>query len=156
MMLQPTLASELEGMTPTDSEATAIQNLVTAYGNYAQAATALSPLLPAGLQLGKTAMQAALTGMSSPGAALASVPAAIIAFWAAVAGGLAASFAGATVIVPPPQATLISDFPSIMAANKSGSLSLAAAAAAVATSWHTNAIVGGTVTTPPSIVTPIL
>ena len=155
-MSQSVLADELAKMTPTDQESVAIQRLVDAYGKFASDAMSLTPILPAGVELGKTAMKAALTGMSAPGAGLVSIPTSIVAFWGAVAGGLAASFAAATVIVPPPNAALPAAFPAVMVANTVGSLSRAASTAAMAAGMYADAIIGGTTTTPPAVVTPIL
>ena len=100
-MIEATLKTELENLAPTNNEAAAISTLTDTYGIYASDATAASPILPTGVELGKTAMAGALVGMSAPGAGIAKIPAAIIAFWGAVAGGLASSFAGAIAITPP-------------------------------------------------------
>lgn len=156
VMVEATLATELENLTPTFTEAAAITVLTDAYGVYSSDATALTPILSTGIALGKAAMAVALIGMSAPGAGIAIIPAAIAAFWVAVAGGLATSFAGATAIVPPPHATLPATFAALMPANTAANVTLEQAAATMAMIMHTDAIVGGTVTTPPSVVTPIL
>lgn len=156
-MLQSTLSTQLQNMAPAAAEATAITNLVNAYGTYASAAAAGAvPITPAGVNLGKAAMQAALVGMSAPGAGITKIPLAVVQFWVAVAGGLATSFAGALAITPPPNAGLAALLAATFPANVSGNKTLAQAADAIATNMHTQAIIGGTVTLPGPVVTPIL
>lgn len=157
VMSQSTLASELENLEPSDSEQIAAQTLTDAYGVFATAATGIGiPITPAGVNLGKTAMLSTLSGMSAPGAGIVSIPAAIAAFWVAVAGGLAASFPGAIAVVPPPHASLPAAFAALMPANAAASLSLKDSAAAMATIMYADAIIGGTVTLPGPVVGPIL
>lgn len=150
-----TLSTQLQNLTPTSSEATAITNLVDAYGAYAASAAALTTISTAGINSGKAAMQSVLSGMSTSGAGLTLIPNAVIAFWTAVAANLA-SFSGATAITPPPHATIVASFATITAANKNGSASLADSCAAIAANWHTNAVTEGTVTTAGPTVTAIL
>lgn len=151
-----TLATQLQNLAPSSSEAAAITALVNAYGTYAAGAAAATPILAAGINLGKAAMLTALVGMSASGAGLTKIPLAIAAFWAAVAGGLAASFAGATAITPPPHATLPTSFPTTCASNTVASATLVVSTQNIATVMHADAIIGGTVTTPGPTVTPIL
>lgn len=155
-MDEDTLATELEGMTPTDTEATAIDTLTEAYATFAADAESNAVgLEAAGLELGKTAFKAALTGMSASGAAIVSIPAACVAFWAAVALGLATSFPGATAIVPPPHATLAAEFAALMPQNVIDEVTLAQAAADIAAMMYTNATTSGTVTFPGPTTAPI-
>jgi len=159
VMVQNTLATELENLVPVDVEADAAAGLTDAYGVFASGAAAGAvAITPAGVELGKAQMLPALTGMSAPGAGLAAIPAGIIAFWVGVAGGLAASFPGAIAVVPPPNAALAAAFAAMMPANTAAELSLADAAAAMAGVMYANAIVGGLVTLPgvPPLVFPIL
>jgi hypothetical protein len=146
-LIQTTLADELRSLAPTALEADAITTLTDAYANYAADATANSVALsPAGVLLGKAAMASALVGMSAAGAGIAAIPAAIKAFWVAVAGGLATSFAGATAIVPPPHASLSSAFATLMPTNTAGEVTADQAADSMALIMHADAILGGTVT----------
>ncbi len=143
-MSQATLATELDNLDPTTDEAAAIIILADAYGVFVAEAQAATPILPAGVAMGKAAMAAGLVGMSTDGAGTTLIPAAIIAFWVAVAAGLTTSFAGATLIVPPPHATLASAFAALMPANVGKSKT--DALDAIASLLLTQAIVGGVVT----------
>ena len=154
-MLPATLSTELQNMTPSTTEASAITALTDAYGVFAADATASTPILSAGVDLGKAAMAPALVGMSVPNAGAAKMVAGIVAFWVAVAGGLTTSFTGATAIFPPPNAGLQAALDAIFPANTAGNLSLADAMTNVANAMHAQAIIGGTVTVGP-IVTPII
>lgn len=146
-LVQATLSTQLQNLAPTTVEATAITNLVNAYGTYAAgAASNAVPITPAGVTLGKNAMSAQLVGMSASGQGITKIPASIVAFWAAVAGGLATSFAGAIAIVPPPNAGLAALLAATFPANTSGNLTLAQACDAIAANMHAQAIIGGTVT----------
>lgn len=155
-MVEATLATELQNLTPTSTESSAITALVDAYATYAADAEAATPIKSTGIDLGKTAMASALSGMSASGAGLTIIPNAILAFWNGVAAGLATSFDGATAISAPPHATLETLFAATAAANTSGSKTLIEATEAIAADMHANAIVGGTVTTPGPTVTPII
>ncbi len=159
MMSASTLRTELLNLDPTDSEPTARQRLTDAYGVFAtDAKTAVTsvPITSAGVNLGKAAMEPALTGMSvdpTPGTV---ITAGVIAFWGAVALGLATSFAGATAIVPPPNAGLIVALGPIFVANMAGGLSKSDSMLAIATAMHVQAIIGGTVTLPIPATEPII
>ncbi len=155
-MVAATLSTELQNMTPSTTEASAITALTDAYGVFAADATALTPILIAGVNLGKAAMAPALVDMSVPGAGAAKMVAGIVAFWVAVAGGLTTSFAGATAIFPPANAGLQAALDAIFLTNTAGNLSLADAMTNVANAMHSQAIIGGTVTTAGPVVTPII
>lgn len=152
-MTQAKLASELNVMDPTGDSALAAQRLAQAYANYCADATALTPILPAGVELGRVAMQSALLGMNTGGQAV--FEAGILAFWTAVAGGLTLSFAAAIAITPPTNAF---NFAPAYDLNLAGGVTKAQATANIAAVWHPATIVGGTVSTPgiPVIVTPII
>lgn len=155
-MTQAVLATQLQGMTPVSSEPAAIATLANAYAVFAADAVAgAAPITAAGIALGKAAMSTALVGMSSAGAGAGKLVTAVQAFWVAVAGGLATSFAGATAIVPPPNAGLLALLTATFAANTSTSADLATATNAVATNLRDQAIIGGTVTFPGPVVSPI-
>lgn len=159
MTMSPsTLASQLAShMVNATTEAAAVTNFVAAYGAYAASATGgAAPITPAGVNLGKAAMAPALTGMSAPGAGVPCLVAGCIAFWAAVAGGLATSFAGATVVVPPTFAGLAALLTATFASNVAGNLTAPQAFNAVATAIHAQTILGGAVTLPGPVVAPIL
>jgi hypothetical protein len=151
------LADQLLGLAPVPTEAQAVVTLADAYGEFAAGASAgAATITPAGVALGKAAMQVALAGISSPGAGAAVLTAAIQAFWVAVASGLATSFAAATAIVPPPHAGLQVALEATFAANTASGASLADATQAVATVIHNQAIIGGAVTFPGPSVSPIV
>ena len=155
-MSQGALAAQLVNLAPAATEAAAIATLADAYAVFAGDAVAGAvPITPAGVGLGKAAMQLALVGISTPGAGSAVLTGAVQAFWAAVAGGLATSFAGATAIVPPPHAGLQVLLDATFAANTASQASQAAATDAVATVLYNQAIVGGTATFPGPVVSPI-
>lgn len=158
-MVQATLATQLQNMTNIDVEATAITNLVNAYGTFSSAATGNGiPLTPAGVTLGKTAMQGALVGMSADGAGITKIPNACVAFWGAVCTSFAVSFPGSIAATPPPHASLASAFAALMPTNTAGDVTLAQAAQSIAAIMYTDAIAGGTVTLPgaPPVVGPII
>jgi len=155
-MDENTLATELKKLEPAATEAAAATTLADAYATYAADAESNGvPLSAVGLAAGKAAFAAALTGMSAPGAAIVSIPTACVAFWAAVALGLATSFTGATAIAPPPHATLAADFAALMPQNVIDEVTLEQAAADIAAMMHTNATTGGAVTFPGPTVAPI-
>ena len=156
-MSQSTLAAELEAAWAVsyDNESDAITALSDAYGVFASKAESNSvPIGPAGVDLGKAAMAAALVGMSSPGAGLVSIPAAVIAFWAAAA--IPVSFSGATAVVPPLNVGLAALLTVTFAANAANEVSTEDAVDAIATDMYNEAIIGGTATFPGPTVAPII
>jgi len=161
-MDESVLEEGLLELDPTIITIQAISAFVKAYEVYAADASATAPmqdglpLLPAGLALGVAAMEGVMSALpliSGPNEALTRIPQAVIAFWTAIAGGLATSFAGATAIVPPPHATFQVDFATLMAANTAASVSKEDAAASLATLMHINATLGGTVSVGPTVYT---
>jgi hypothetical protein len=156
-MSQATLATELQNLTPTDSEAAAITALTDAYGVFAGAAAAgAATILPANVNAGKAAMGSALVGMSAPGAGAAIISAAIIAFWAAAVVPPWPPAVGGT---PPPNAGLAALLPTTFDTNTSTEADLATATNAIATDMHSQAIIGGIMLIPPppaGTPTPIL
>jgi hypothetical protein len=158
-MTQAKLADELLAMDPVDNEPEAANNLATAYANFAADAVGNGiPLAPAGLNLGKTAMTGALTGMSAPGAGITAIPAAIVAFWGAVCGGFAVSFPGSVGATPPPHAALAASFAALMPVNTAADLSKEDATKAIAAIMYADAVLGGIVILPgaPPVPGPIL
>jgi hypothetical protein len=151
------LATQLLNLTPVATEATAIARLADAYAAFASSAIAgVAPITPAGVALGKAAMSSALVGVSAPGAGAAVLASAVQAFWVAVAGGLATSFATATAIAAPPNAGLQVALAATFASNTASRADLATATQAVATVLHNQAIIGGGVTFPGPVISPIL
>jgi hypothetical protein len=141
-LVQSTLASGLEAMEPTDSEATAIQRFADAFDDYFAGASVLG--IPAGAARApaKAAMIAAMTGLSSPNGAAGAIAAGISAYWTTVAP-LALTVWPGTVgpiippAVPPPGLGGIAGaLSAVFSANTSGGLSLSASAAAVAGAIH--------------------
>lgn len=156
MAMSPaTLAAQLLGDAPAATEADAVAALAGAYGVFAKDAAAGVPITDAGVSLGKAAMATALAGVSAPGAGASVLSSAVQAFWVAVAGGIAASFAGALAVVPPPNAGLSASLAVTFAANTSAAASKADATAAVAADMHAEAVVGGVVTFPGPVTIPI-
>ena len=152
MMSEETLAEQLLTVELVADTIEAIDNLTDAYGVYASDASSNNvDITEAGVTLGKEAMRLALigNGVFDPGWALTRLPASLIAFWGAVALGLAASFPGATTIVPPPHATFAVNFVPLMASNTANEVSAEEAADSLAALMHINAsgvAAGGTVT----------
>lgn len=147
------LATQFANVLPEADEADAIANFADAYAVYAAFATAASPILPAGVALGKAAMVLAMAGLSGSGAGAGKLKDGVVAFWGAVALGLATSFAGATAILRPtfPALDLQPDFDDITDNSKTQ----AQAALILATTLHTEKT-NGTVTTAGPTVTPII
>lgn len=147
MMSELTLKNALIAIAPSATEAEAITALVDAYGIFAADAEAgVLPLLLVGLDAGKAAMATKLVGMNGAGAGLVKIPQGIISFWGAVALGLSTSFAGATVITPPPHATLAAEFTAAALFNVTNDSTEDDAAELIAGIMYNNAILGGTVT----------
>lgn len=156
-MLPATLATAMLNLVPAATELEAAQVLADAYGTFASTAAAGAvPITPLAITNGKTAMTAALVGMSASGAGAAKIAAGVIAFWGAVAAGLTTSFAGAVVITPPPNAGLAAALSAQFASNIATMASQAVATASIASVMAAQAIIGGTVTFPLSIVLPII
>jgi len=151
-----TLAAQLLTLVPAADEAAAVVTLSSAYAVFASGAVAGAvPITAAGVALGKTAMQAALVGMSTSGSGVSVLVSATQAFWSAVAGGLASSFSGATAVVPPPHAGLAALLASTFSTNTASSASLPSATSAVADDLYSQVIVGGSVTFPGPVTSPI-
>lgn len=153
-MSQATLSSGLQGLTPTMSEAEAAANLADAWDTYFSAAAAGVPY--AGLPAAKSAFQAALTGMSSPGAGATALQTAVTAYWTALVTAPAAAFSGCILITPPPAiGTIAAALAPVFAANVAANASTADACDAIASVLHPINL-GGTATFPPAVVQPIV
>lgn len=141
-----------------DNEPAACQAWANAYGTYAADATANGvPLSGAAITLAKAAMQSALVGMSAPSAFAVKLQAGVVAFWASVVSGLAASFTGAIAIVPPTGITVIAvNAPAVFAANTAPGVTKTQALTNIGNPLHLLTISGGTATFPPAIVSPII
>jgi len=152
-MLAATLATGLAGMTPTDSEAAAIDALTAAWESYFSTAAAgpvpytAVPVPPETIAPELIAFKSALTGMSADGAGAQKIQDAMTAFWSGMIP--AAAFAASTAITAPTDlsavvAALAADFIS----NKDENKTLPEAAAIIAATMHTNNA-GGIATFPP-------
>jgi hypothetical protein len=157
-----TLATELEALEPSSTEAVAIARLVDAWEVYWGGATVNGvPATPGSFTAGLSAMGAALVGMSSSGAGAAAIASGVSAFWTAVAPLATAIWITAPIvlvppIVPPPglggiSAALVSVFGS----NTVSSLTLAQCAQQIASVLHANggvgaAVPGSVLPTPPA------
>ncbi len=160
VMSQATLAEELKALEPSESEAESIDLLVDAYGTYASDAVGMTPapiaITGAGVELGKTAMAASLTGMSLPGVGLTAIPSAITTFWSTVCAAYVVSFPGTVASVAPPHAGFPAALGAVFPANMAAALSLEDSTAALAAVMHTYAIVGGTISIAGPVVGVIL
>lgn len=156
---QPTLAAELRNLKPAKLEPTAISNLSTAFTNYFAGATVGGvPAVVLTLAPAKAAMQAALVGMSVPGAAPGKIQAGITAFWGVIAATAAAVWPGTappTVSATPPPG-LAGIAAAIVAAGAANVAvkDIGAAAQALAAAIHPTQL-GGIAITPPGTL-PIL
>ncbi len=161
------LADGLENMTPTASEAVAVDALAAAFENYFYDATVMSILVqPGTLSAAKAAMAAALSGMSSTGAGATKIQDGVAAFWVAVSAASSSIWAVPGFVVAPaipPVAILgLADaLTAVLAASTAANLSLSDAATAAATVLHASGGLGGTVLLTPTgpgspVVTPIL
>lgn len=156
-----TLEAALASLTPTASEATAIERLVDAWESYfAEATVSGAPLVAGSLSAGLSALGAGLVGLSAPGAAAAKIAAATAAFWSAQAGLATSMWVTAPVvlvppIVPPPGlGGLEAALDAVFAA---GPYELDDALGAIAAAWHaasTGATVPGSV--PPAPPAPLV
>ena len=159
-----TLSAELQSLTPTGSEATAIAALSDAFDVYFREATVNGvPLVPAAISPGLAAMQAALVGMNAPGTGAGKLAAGVAAFWTAQLGLATSLWITAPVILVPhivaPAALsgLSAALSSVFASNVSGGLSLSDCCDAIAAAIHT-ACSGATVpgSVPPAAPVPLV
>lgn len=162
-LTQSTLASELENLTPTGSEATAISRLVSAYSTYFDGATVSGQtLVPGSTAAGEAAMSTALVGISGANQGATKLAAGISAFWTAQLGLATTMWITAPIVLVPPivppagLASLTADLAAVFASNIAAGLSLADCAAAVAAVIH-SASSGATVpgSVPPATPSPI-
>jgi hypothetical protein len=157
VLLRATLQAELARIVPMASEVVSIQAIADAYATYAAGATANGvPLTPLGVAAGRTAMLAALAGLGRASAGASVLTTGLQAFWGAVALGLATSFPAAIAILPPPHAGVSGLLMAAFVSNTSSKADRIASLDTIAGILHTAAVLGGTVTYPPSLVTPIL
>lgn len=159
-----TLATELENLTPTTSEATAIQRLVDAWEAYfAQSSVNGITATPGSFNAGLTAMSGAMAGLSLTNNGSTAIQSGVTAFWAAIAGLATTIWITAPVvlvppIVPPPTLTAVAASLDVTFANNLASeLNLSDAALAVATTLHTTAGLGAVVpgSVPPAAPVPL-
>jgi hypothetical protein len=143
-LVQATLATELEAMVHTDTEAAAISNFATAFDNYFQGASVLGTPVTGSTAAAKAAMIGAMTGLSTTGAA--AITAGITAYWGVITPAVATIWVLVPPLVsatpPPTLAAITAALTATFTANKDASLSLSASAAAVAANIHTNQLGG--------------
>lgn len=162
-----TLASGLEALTPTTSEATAISRFVDAWDDYFAGATVSGvSVTPGSYSAGLSAMSAAMVGMTATNAGATSIQAGVTAFWTAILALPTSLWITAPIvlvppIVPPPGlATVAAGLTAVFGSNLAGELNLADACSAVATSLHgtagLGALVPGSVPPAPPVPLPIL
>lgn len=154
-MLTPTLKNGIGQMMNVNVEAQAIATFVDAYIQFVSTATAgIVPIVPAALQTApKVAMIGAMSGLSKNGAQ--AIQAGVAAFWAACVPLAATLFPTALLLTPPAAVAGLSGLlTGVFTANTQGQLPLDACAQNMATAIFTGSQ-GGTVTLPPSVITPI-
>ncbi len=153
---QAALSAALQAIVPTmGSGSTA---LAQAYGTYMEDAEALTPIITSALSAAVTAMAGAMTFTAGATAAAgaAVIQGGLVAFWAAMNTPASAYFASATLVVTPGQIfSVTSLIEAALIANAAPGVDLVTACDTLAAVIHT-ASNGGTVTTPPSVVTVIL
>ena len=161
-LVQATLANQLENLTPTGVEATAINALATAWDTYFQGASVTGVPITAGVTAtAKTAMMGALAGMSVPNAGAAKIQAGITAYWATLVPLFATLWVippnVVTALTPPPTlAGIAAALTSVFASNTSSQATLAQAAANVAAALHTSGGLGAiAVVQPPLPAAPV-
>jgi len=144
-MLQTTLADELKALALYDTEVAAAAAWAQAFANYFQGVTppvdsATSnalPIAPGAIPAAQAAMQGGLTGMNTPGAAAATIAAAILVFWSALVP--ATAWPGSTGIILPTTLTLpalTATLQGVFTANISGELSKDDSMVAIAGAIH--------------------
>lgn len=140
-LVQATLASGLQAMTPTDTESVAIDAFADAFESYFAGASVLG--IPAGsLAAPKAAMKAAMVGLSAPNGAAAAIAAGVLAFWTTLAPLATTIWAGTIgpiippAVPPPGLGGIAAAVQAVFTANRAGGASLAAAAASVAAALH--------------------
>jgi hypothetical protein len=163
MLDQSVLASELAALVETLDELVAAENLSTAWDNYFQGATVAGvPVVPGTTEPARLAMQAALAGMSAPGAGPALYVASLAAYWGGISLAAVAIWPLApplaSVTPPPGLATLLAALLPVFVANVAGSLSKVDATAAIAAVQHASAGLGGIAinTAGPPVTFPVL
>ncbi len=149
---QSTLSSGIAAMSPTLTEADAIQSFVTAWDNYfAGSSVAGIAATPGSYAAGLAALQAGLTGLSTPNAGSTIIQAGLTAFWGAIAALPTAIWITAPIVLIPPivppvsLATLAPALDAVFLAATTGSLSLQDAADQIATVLHSSAGLGALV-----------
>lgn len=148
VMSAATLASNFDAMALASTEAAAITAWAQAYTDYVAQARcgAVNVNVLAINAAPKSALAAALVGMSASGAGAAKMQAGLVAFWAAIVGTRAICFPGASFATPPPgTAGLAAALASTFAANAAPGVTKTAALASIASVFHA-ASSGGTCT----------
>lgn len=160
-LIQSSLASGLTGLVPTPVEATAAAALANAWSTYFAGASVTGiPIAPGILASATSAFQSALTGMSAPGAAAASIQAAVTAFWGSIVGSAAAAWImppnTVTLVAPPPTTGGIAAAlaPVFAASSADPTKTIAQAASDIAAVLHTNGGLGGIATVQPPLPAP--
>ena len=137
-----TLSVQLQTMTPTADESSAIEAFTNAWAMYFAAADAGGVPYDAG-PTPASAMAAAMIGLSTAGQAAAKIQAGVVAWWGALSASPGTYFEDATSITAPASlANIASALSGVFAANLAGNLSLADASTAVANALHTNNLGG--------------
>lgn len=158
-LVEATLATQIQTMTPTATPGVAEARLAAAYGVYMKGALAGAvPIVAAAVD--STAVPAMAGAMAFTAGATAAAGAAVIqgglvAFWAAMVAAPAVFFSGATVVTPPTFAALSSALLATFAANLAPGTTLADASAALASALHAATVGQGSATFPPGVVSVI-
>ncbi len=155
-LVQATLSTNLQNIADSTDEPTARTAMAGAFGGYMAAAQSNGiPLNPGVEATARAAMDAALVGMSAPGAGAAAVQIGVVAYWTAlnVPGAFGVSIA--PTVPPAGLAGLSAALATVFAANIASRLDKAPACDAIAAVWHP-LMLGGLATFPGPVTFPIL
>ena len=165
---QSALANLLSSsLVPVQTEAEAIHNFSGCWSDYFSGASVNGVLATLGsYAAGLTALEAAMVGVSAPGAAATQMAAAITAFWGAIAALPTAIWVTAPVVLVPPispppglsglQVALQAAFDQNVATRANRPDAMARVAAALHTSGGVGALVSGSVPPAPPAPLPVI
>lgn len=159
--VQATLTDNLKSMAPVGTEAEGISNFATAFDSYFRLSTVKGITCSGSTAACKSALQAALTGISSGGGS-AKITAGITAYWTAACAAAVTIWVivpPIAIMTPPPGlAGLTAAIEAAAQANISGGLSLDDSAASIAAAIHPLMLgaLATDMTVPVPVVLPVL
>lgn len=158
---QDTLRAQLVAMPNVDNEPAARANMASAFDVYFRGAS-VAPVMAASAALtpARTAMQAALVGLSVPGNGATAIQAGIVAYWGAVVASAAVIWVHSppvlSVTPPPSLSTLASVLAPLFTSLTAAKLSKAECCAQLAAAIHTLQLGGQAAVGPPPATIPVL